>query len=83
MKNFPPPPSCVSLHYDGEVGGLLESRMILESDIRTVIEAAEGSGRKILHRASGCFIASRPRRQRDILGVLQAVERRLPPRQGV
>lgn len=51
-EKLSPSPSCVSLHYDGEVGGLLESRMILESDIRTVIEAAEGSGRKILHRAS-------------------------------
>ena len=58
-EKLSPSPSCVSLHYDGEVGGLLESRMILESDIRAVIEAAEGSGRKILHRASGCFIASR------------------------
>lgn len=52
-------PEPCRLEYSVAVGELLEERMILESDIRRVIEYAQETEEKILHKPSGCYVAGR------------------------
>lgn len=48
-----------SLQYSKETAELLEKRMILESDIRQVIAAAEETKEKLFHKPSTCYVAKR------------------------
>lgn len=47
----------IKLYLSGEVRDILSSRMILDDDVRQVIDYAEKSGRKLLNRSNGHFLA--------------------------
>ncbi len=51
--------SAVRVLFSGEVEAVIDRRWILREDIESVVETAERTGRKFLHRSSGRFLASR------------------------
>ncbi len=48
----------LALHISGPVRAILEGRLITERNVRAVIEAAEGGGRRLVRPLDGHFIAS-------------------------
>lgn len=47
----------IKLYISSEINDLISDRMILEDDLKTVIKQAQETGRRLLNKSNGHFLA--------------------------